>query len=206
MPKIPKTELNSDNTIKEWYHSFKEAELGHRHISHLYGLFPSDQISDPVLKNAALNTINKRLKNGGGHTGWSKAWITCMYTRLHEGDLALESFNEFIEKSTSRVGLDLHPPFQIDGNFGIGKAILEMFIHSTTSEIEILPALPSSIKNASITKIVVKGNLVIDLYIDDSKLSYMLVYSDYECEKAFIYDNKKYIIHINKGCNKLVLD
>jgi len=206
LPKLPKTKLNADNTIKEWYHDYLEAELGHRHISHLYGLFPSDQLSSKNLKEAAFNTIKKRLENGGGHTGWSKAWITCMYTRLNQGDLALESFNEFIAKSTSRVGLDLHPPFQIDGNFGIGKAILEMFIHSTSEMIEVLPAIPSSINEAIIRGIVVKGSEVIDLYIKNNKLEYMNVYAKDAHEKVFLYQEKKYIINLQQGDNKIILD
>lgn len=205
LPKLPKTQLNDDNTIKEWYHNFEEAELGHRHISHLYGLFPSDQLNSVEYKQAAFNTIKKRLTNGGGHTGWSKAWITCMYTRLNQGDLALESFNEFITNSTSRVGLDLHPPFQIDGNFGIGKAILEMLIHSTSKHIEILPALPSSINNCSITGVIVKGGFVVDIYVENNKLEKLIIYSNNECNKLLIYNNKNYNIKLNKGKNEIVL-
>ena len=120
-----------------------------------------------------------------------------------KGDLALESFNEFILNSTSRVGLDLHPPFQIDGNFGIGKAILEMFIHSTSEHIEILPALPTSIREATIKGIVVKGGEIIDLYVKDNKVDYLNVYTKNDSNKVFIYNDKKYIINLEKGNNKL---
>ena len=205
-PKLPKTRIDSDNTIKEWYHDFAEAELGHRHISQLYGLFPSDQLSNKELKDAAFNTIKKRLEHGGGHTGWSRAWITCMYARLNQGDLALESFDDFILNSTSRVGLDLYPPFQIDGNFGIGKAILEMFVHSTSEFVEVLPALPTSINKATIKGIVVKGGEVIDLYVDNNKLEHMDIYAKTDCEKVFIYKGKKYIINLQKGNNKITLE
>lgn len=206
LPKLPKTKISEENTIKEWYHDYLEAELGHRHISHLYGLFPSDQLSTKELKAAAFNTIKKRLKYGGGHTGWSKAWITCMYTRLNQGDLALESFNEFILNSTSRVGLDLHPPFQIDGNFGIGKAILEMFVHSTSENVEILPALPTTINNATIKGVVIKGGEVLDLFIRDNKLEHINIYAKAPCEKVIIYQNKKYYVRLQKGDNEIIIN
>lgn len=204
--KIPHTSINKDNTIKEWNHNFMEADLGHRHISHLYGLFPSDQLNSTELKECAFNTILKRLKNGGGHTGWSKAWITCMYTRLNKGDLALESFNEFIANSTSRVGLDLHPPFQIDGNFGIGKAILEMLIHSKMGCVEILPALPSSINNAKISGVLIKGGHIVDLEVENNKLKALKIVSNRICDLSIIYENKEYNVKLSVGDNFFRLD
>ncbi len=203
---LPKTKAANDNTIKEWNHDYPEADLGHRHISHLYGLFPSDQINSDEFKRYAYNTIEKRLKNGGGHIGWSKAWITCMYTRLGMGDFALKSFNEFIENSTSRVGLDLHPPFQIDGNFGIGKAILEMFVHSTMNKIEILPALPSSINNAKINGVIIKGGYMLDLEVENNKLKMLKIISKFEGDIAIIYNNKEYHMDLVIGDNFFTLD
>lgn len=203
--KLPETKISNNNTIKEWNHDYLEAELGHRHISHLYGLFPSDQISSDAMKEAAFNTIEKRLKHGGGHTGWSKAWITCMYTRLNKGDLALESFNEFIEKSTSSVGLDLHPPFQIDGNFGIAKAIIEMFIHSTLNKLEILPALPGSIKNADIKGIVIKGGYVVDLSIKDSKIDSVNIISNRKGKINILCNGIEASYELEEGNNNINL-
>lgn len=205
LEKLPKTQISDEKTIKEWNHNYLEADLGHRHISHLYGLFPSDQINSSELKECALNTINKRLANGGGHTGWSKAWITCMYTRLNKGDLALNSFNEFIEKSTSRVGLDLHPPFQIDGNFGIAKAILEMFIHSTIDGIEILPALPSSIKNADIKGIAIKGGYVADLSVRDNRISSLNIISKVNNKININYNGNTNSYELKEGNNYINL-
>lgn len=204
--KLPNTKIDSDNTIKEWNHDFKEAEPGHRHISHLYGLFPSDQFNCDKLKIAAKNTIKKRLMNGGGHTGWSKAWITCMYTRLNEGDLAYNSFEEFMKNSTSKVGLDLHPPFQIDGNFGIGRAILEMFIHSTSDSIEVLPALPSHITNAYIKGIVVKGGDLVDLEVVDNKLVCFSINAKVSRDVNIIFKKNKTLVSLNPGINEIKIN
>ena len=129
-----------------------------------------------------------------------------MYTRLNKGDLALESFNEFIANSTSRVGLDLHPPFQIDGNFGIGKAILEMLIHSKMGFVEILPALPSSINNAKISGVLIKGGHTVDLEVENNKLKMLKIISNRNCDLSIIYEKKDYNIKLNVGDNFFRLD
>ena len=137
----------------EWPEDYEELEPGHRHISHLYGLHPSEQITvdgTPELARAAEVTLQRRLAGGGGHTGWSRAWITNHYAKLWDGEKAYENIEKLFSNSTYLNMLDKHPPFQIDGNFGVTAAIAEMLVQSTMDRMVLLPALPKAWNTGSI--------------------------------------------------------
>lgn len=158
--KIPELEIGNDGRILEWMKEYQESEPGHRHISHLYGLHPGHEIipESAELFKAAKKTFAYRLAHGGGHTGWSRAWLCCFASRLGEGEELYKHLGLFIKSCLQDNMLDVHPPFQIDGNFGITEAILEAVIQERNNKVYLLPALPSKWQNGEIRDYCLKGS------------------------------------------------
>ncbi len=178
---LKKPALNSDGSLMEWNREVEEVEAGHRHISHLYGLFPGHTIDvekQPLLAQACKKTLEKRLSNGGGHTGWSQAWIINFYAQLGMGDQALSSIIKLFQHSTLPNLLDNHPPFQIDGNFGALAGILRLLVQSFFDNegnvhVKLLPALPheAAWQRGSVRGMAVKGGWTIDFEWKNGKVT-----------------------------------
>lgn len=177
--KLAPYKIGSLGQLLEWNEEFEESEPGHRHISHLYGLFPSELFgTDEKLIEACRVSLERRLAHGGGHTGWSCAWILNMYAILGDKENAYKYLNTLLTKSTYDNLWDAHPPFQIDGNFGGIAGIANMLVQDRYGVLKILPALPDEFKTGYVKGLRIKHKRTIDIYWENGKETKHTIYSE----------------------------
>ncbi len=200
--KLAGPEIASDGRLMEWPEEFEEVEPGHRHISHLFALHPGSQINPeqtPELAEAAEKSLDYRIEHGGGHTGWSAAWLISQYARLYEAEKARESINTVLTKSTSPNLFNSHPPFQMDGNFGVTAGIAEMLLQSHAGMINLLPALPKDWPTGEVKGLMARGGYEVDISWQNGELSEASINADRDGKINIKYGSTERIISFEAG-------
>jgi alpha-L-fucosidase 2 len=199
--------------LQEWIEDYDEPEPGHRHMSHLFGLHPGTQItasSNPEMLEAARKSLEHRLANGGGGTGWSRAWLVNFFARLADSRGVQEHLDLLFIKSTQNNLLDSHPPFQIDGNFGATAGIAEALVQSHESNtagvriVRILPALPTTWAHGSVRGMKARGGLELRIVWENRRVSTVEIKASFGTQFVLIANGAEREFRLKRGEMKLL--
>jgi alpha-L-fucosidase 2 len=193
--RLPEFKIGEDGRLLEWNEEKKERpdELGHRHLSHLYGAFPGQLFTSETRVpqyEAAKKSLEFRLKHGGGHTGWSRAWVSCLQSRFGNSEGFYEHFITLIRDFATVTLLDLHPPgiFQIDGNLGGVMAVIEAIISCTDGKIHLLRSVPKEWEKGSLSGIKTPGGHTVSVSWENGKVTALDVKLGYEGKAVVKYN------------------
>jgi len=204
LSKLPPLQVGLRGQLLEWDREFEEVEPGHRHISHLYALYPGDQIDPldtPELFAAARRSLEIRLEHFGGHTGWSRAWTACCFARLGDPEAAWAHLMHLATDWVTDALLDLHPPriFQIEGNFGGAAAMVEMLLQSRGGRLHLLPALPAAWPAGEVKGLHARGGFVVDLKWAAGKLTGAAITATVDGPCRIMYGEHDDTLDMNAG-------
>jgi alpha-L-fucosidase 2 len=209
--RLAPTQISSDGRIMEWLEQYQEPEPHHRHVSHLWGLYPSDEISTVTTPDLAQAARKSLIVRGDDGVGWSLAYKAALWARLDDGNRAwllvrkaLAPVNGMDVRYDGGGGVyanlfDAGPPFQIDANFGVTAAVGEMLLQSQAGTIELLPALPDAWKNGTVSGLRARGGFQVDMTWQDGKLTSAAIHSDTGGPCAIRYGGKTGDFKIKKG-------
>lgn len=209
-------QIGKDGRLMEWAKPYEEAFKGHRHVSHLYAVHPGAQYTyenNPEMMSAARKSIDYRLEHGGAGTGWARAWMINFFARFLDGDKAFENVHALLGAQVrglnrQRKGVfatndnlfDMHPPFQIDGNFGGTAGIAEMLLQSHAGTVHLLPALPSAWPNGKVTGLKARGDLELSLeWAAGELVAVEVTAGEHYLPKPLVYDGKKIDMQLAPG-------
>lgn len=223
IPKLDTFEIGGKGQLLEWDREYDENDVTHRHISHLYGIFPGELFTEEknkTLYDAARKSLEIRSDVG---TGWSIAWKINMWAKFKDGNHSYEVFKKQLSyinpnankehintdkpvqiKTQNVMGgtypnlFDAHPPFQIDGNFGVAMGIIQWFLQCEDNRIKILPALPDELKEGKITGVMAKGNIKLDIEWKNGKCTSLKAVSPIAQKAVFEIDDEKILVQLQK--------
>lgn len=212
--RLPELQVGRYGQIREWMEDYEEVEPGHRHISHLYGVYPGSSITwqdTPEFMRAAQITLERRLSFGGGHTGWSRAWIIGLWAKFLDGEKAYENFRALLADSTFPNLMDNHPMgegfiFQIDGNLGATAAMIEMLAQCRNGYIRLLPALPMEFADGRVEGICLRGGITLYMEWKKGKVSWASLKTVVSQKVTVDANGEKREVLLTEGVTRLTWD